>query len=381
MPVGVEDGALVGGEARHGMIVRRDDGETDRGLLEGCAMQVDRARSGVVIHPVAQSAPSPAGLIPHRREAPHRMNVKLCSGKTVAAPQAARHTFNGFCPLTRGIRPRRGRPRDGSRARIPGKWGAVPPQRPWPRSGCRASPGRGSSSPPPRRIPAQCPAAAAARASSRRNRRCRWRSGTAAGPQHPGERGERRIRDEAALALAALRPGIGIEQVDPVEAGIAARRPAAPWRPRRRSARWRAPRSSIARRSLAMPLTKGSPPMKPSRDGARPGRARCSPPPKPISSQTARICSGNRPAGSAPRRRQAQPQLRQQLRRDAPARPAAACPCGGRRRPPAPSAPPSPGHGRASPAQPQAGAEDLSARSVRSQEKPPSASGARPKCP
>ncbi len=42
----------------------------------------------------------------------------------------------------------------------------------------------------------------------------------AARPQHAGQLAQRRRRDEAALVMPRLGPGIGIEQVDGVDGGV-----------------------------------------------------------------------------------------------------------------------------------------------------------------
>ena len=91
--------------------------------------------------------------------------------------------------------------------------------------------------------------------------------------------------DEAPLPVAPLRPGIGIEQID---AGERRRRQPVEQVDRvavvQADIRELAP--SIAASALAMPLTNGSPPMKPTRGCACACAIRCSAPPKPISSRT-----------------------------------------------------------------------------------------------
>ena len=119
-----------------------------------------------------------------------------------------------------------------------------------------------------------------------------------------------------------LRPGIGVEKVD----ARRARRPAASraGASRRRHEQPKiaeAAASASAAISLAMPLTKGSTPMKPVSGCVAASCSRCSPPPKPISSRTSSTrharTAAVRSAGAAARsgrRRSCGRRLRQRVR-------------------------------------------------------------------
>ena len=180
-----------------------------------------------------------------------------------------------------------------------------------------------------------------------------------------------------------LRPGIGIEQEHPPER---ARPAAARSGPARRPACSRTlptPAASIRPSAIATPLTNGSQPISPTSGCACACATRCSPPPKPISSQTGRP-SPNRaaPAAPAPGSPQAPPPAPAAAaaapRAAAAASPAASCRAAGRRGCAA-------ARGRGPPSRRRmhrAGRLALrppwrsaSPRSVRSQEKPPSLSG------
>ena len=125
----------------------------------------------------------------------------------------------------------------------------------------------------------------------------------AAGPQHARQRRHRSLRDEAPLVLAPLRPGVGIEQINPRKRRVRRLPRSAPSRRPMRTRTLSRPCASIAASSLATPLTKGSQPMKPTSGCSAARASRCSPPPKPISSQSSRAPARTADPPAAPRGR------------------------------------------------------------------------------
>ncbi len=199
--------------------------------------------------------------------------------------------FGEIRPNSRKIKPRGGGSADSS-ARAPRGW-------PFPRSACGASPPRARANRKPHARAIRNPGSAArGRASSPHNRRYQTRSGIPAGADDPREfRHEIGINDPP-LPLPALRPGIGIEQIDRIEARI-----------RQAGEHFAAIAPQEAkvldivrldlREELRNPFRNGSTPRKPDSGSAFAIAARCSPPPKPISS-TARLgAAGKRAAGPA----------------------------------------------------------------------------------
>ena len=159
----------------------------------------------------------------------------------------------------------------------------------------------------------------------------------AAGPHDAGERGQVLVRDEAALALAPLRPGIGIEQVDPVERGRRAGAAAARSRRRRRCGCCRAPPARSTAEELGHAVDEG---LAADEADVRIGRGACASEMLAAAEADLEPDLVDRRAGTARRgratgrRRQREPQARAagSRTRSLLARRAAPCPCGGRRR-------------------------------------------------
>ena len=220
-------------------------------------------------------------------------------------------------------------------------------------------------------------AAQRAAASCERSRRCRCAiRSSAAGPQHAA-RGRRGPDDEAPLDVPLLRPGVGEQDEDAVERRHRAASAAPRARRRSRSRTLSRPCSSIAASALTTPSSNSSQPMRPTSGLCSRLPDECSPPPKPISSQRAKRRANSVRADCGGCARSSAQRA---------AAPLAAGAAGGRsacaRAAARTSAARSCARRRLAGVRLQAAAFLIaSARSVFSQEKPPSASGARPKWP